>query len=118
MSKIVQKSYAYEERFPLAAVRYLFIAEILNPEAIGRLLNHLIKAVQKHLVSENRHDYQLGLNISSGTITDFNVHLSKEHNYELIHARLIKYAQSSKALLAEDNLLTIEITALILDNSY
>ena len=116
MSKILEKSFFYEENYPLAAIRYTFIAIIKKPEAIGRYLNHLIKTVQRHLVSENKFDYQIGLNISSGTISNFNAHLAKEHNYELIHARLLKYAQSSKALLADDNKLTVEVTALLLDN--
>ena len=118
MSKIIRKTFIYEENYPLAAIRYTFVAEILKPEAIGRFINHLVKAVQRHLVSENKFDYQLGLNISSGTISNFNAHLSKEHNYELIHARLLKYTQSSKSLLDEDNKITIEITALLLDDSY
>ena len=117
MSKILKKSFFYEERYLLAAVRYTFIAEILNPDIIGKLINHVMKAVQRHLASENKHEYQLGLNISSGTISNFNAHLSKEHNYELIHARLLKYAQSSKSLLADDNQLTLEITALLLDEN-
>ena len=116
MSKILKKSFIYEERYPLAAIRYTFVSEILKPESIGRLLNHLIKTVQRHLDSLNKFDYQFGLNISSGTISNFNVHLDKEHNYELIHARLLQYAQSAKALLAEDNKLTVEITALLLDS--
>ena len=116
MSKILEKSFEFEQRYPLAAVRYTFIAEIFNPDAIGRYLNHLVKAVQRHLTSKDKHDYQLGLTISSGTISNFNAHLSKEHNYEIIHSRLLKYAQSSRALLAEDNKLTVEITALILDD--
>ena len=114
MSKIEITSIEYEERFPIAAVRYTFESEIFDPDAIGPHLEHLSKTVERHLNDEDIYDYQLGVNISSSTFHDFNACLSKQHNYELMAYRLGLYAQSYQGVLGDDNKLTVIITALLL----
>ena len=114
MSLIDATSIEYEERFTLAAVRYTFESVILDPGAIGHHLRHLAKAVERHLMSNQIFYYQLGINISSGTFKNFNACLAKQHNFELMQYRLGLYAQSFLGVLAEDNKLTVVVTALLL----
>lgn len=114
MSQINVTSIEYEERFPLAAIRYTFEAEIFDPEAIGHHLKHLSKSVERHLLSNNIYDYQLGINISSGTFKNFNANLARQHNFDLMQYRIGLFAQSYLGVLAEDNNLSVVITALFL----
>ena len=114
MSRIDIISIEYDERFPIAAVRYTFEAEILDLEVLGHHLRHLAKTVEHHLTDNNIYDYQLGLNMSLDIFKNFNACLSRQQNYELMHHRIELYAQSRLGLLGDNNKLTVVITALLL----
>ena len=118
MSTVVEVSFRYSKLGHFNAIKYKFRAEITDPRILGIFIGSVIKAVEKHLTNNRKWDYQLGLSLTTDTISIFGVNIQKRLNWEVIHSRLLAYTESKRNIFGESNFITINITALMLDPGY
>ena len=114
MTKIIERSFEYSKRGQAAVIKYTFTVVISNGLLLANLIRHISSSVKNHLHRNKIFDFKLGCNFSSKNLENFNASLSKRHDPELIAARLLDRAQSSRGLVGIDNILMVEVTALII----
>ena len=114
MTKIIERSFEYSECGQAGVVKYTFAVKISDGLVLAQLIRHLSSAVKIHLHKNKIFEFKLGFNFSSKNLDNFNASLAKSHDPELIAARILDRAQSSRGLVGVDNILMVVITALII----
>ena len=113
-TRILERTFEYSEREQAAVIKYTFTVEISDGLVLAQLIRHLSSSVKIHLHTNKIFEFKLGYNFSSKNLENFNASLAKNHDPELIAARLLDRTQSSRGLVGVDSILMVVVTALII----
>ena len=119
-NQIIDTKISFESRLQFGVrISYLklaFSCKIFDPDTLGELIDHTIKACEIHLILNNYLDYKIGLDFTTSTIKEFHVNFNYRHNYKQILERLLLHAQSKKGLTGRNKAIKINVKALIYED--